>query len=57
MLSVRHVFTTIYYYLPNPPAAWFVFATVGAVKGAIANIADDNPDEGTTPEVEGPSRQ
>ena len=51
--SVRPVFTTIHYYLPNSTAAWFVVATVGAIKGAIANIADGNPDEGTTHEVEG----
>ena len=55
--SVRPVFTTIHYYPPNSTAAWFVVSTVGAVKGTIANIYDDNTDKGTTPEGEGPSRQ
>ena len=30
---------------------------MGDVKGDIANIAGNNPNEGTTPEEEGPSRQ
>ena len=50
--SVRPIFTTIHSYLPNSTAAWFVVATVGAIKGVIANIADKIPDEGT-----GPSRK
>ena len=53
---VRPVFTTIQSYLTNSNA-WFVVATVGAVKGSIANIDDANPDKGTTPEVEGNRQQ
>ena len=54
---MRPVFTTIHSYLPNLTAAWFLVTTVGAIKGAITNIADDNPDKGTTPEAEQPCRQ
>ena len=39
---VRPIFTTVHSYLPNSPSAWFVVGTVGAIKGDIVNISDDN---------------